>query len=281
MGGSASYSPNRGRSRAEQNEKAKHVPDKSELPPTDEAMDVDASVLMNVKADRYVAVFGVVQDGTTVVECNEKMDATAAEFLAALKGLGIGGDDVFVDFAAQNRIYGYKVDGNLAKEDLVGFEIMKTVSIHFTDKALFDSIALAASKSKIYDLIKVDYVVKDTLAVQDRLADEAAKILQRKRSRYEGLLGTKLTGPPQVLVDKTSIYSPNDLYDSYVAFDAEDIDREQYRARFTVQGARKGRTFYFNALGPNGFDHVVDPVVEPVVQFTLYLRVKYGMEKQK
>src|SRR5262249_18228814 len=134
----------------------------------------------------------------------------------------------------------------------------------------------------IYDLIKVDYVVKDTQAVADRLADEAAKIIQRKRSRYETLLGTKTTGPAQVVVDKPSIYFPSDLYDSYIAFEAEDIDRDQVRSRYTVQGARKSRTFYFNPLTGNGFDRVVNPVVvEPVVQFTLYQRVRYRIEAAK
>ena len=50
---------------------------------------------MNVKADEYVAVFGVLQEGATVAECNQKMDATVADFSADLKQLGISGDDMF------------------------------------------------------------------------------------------------------------------------------------------------------------------------------------------
>ena len=43
-----------------------------------------------------------------------------------------------------------------------------------------------------------------------------------------------------------------------------------------MEQERKARTFYFNALDGNGFDKVINPVVlEPVVQFTLYLKVKY------
>jgi hypothetical protein len=45
-----------------------------------------------------------------------------------------------------------------------------------------------------------------------------------------------------------------------------------------VEQARKPRTFYFNALTGDGFDRVVNPVVlEPVVQFTLYVKVKYEL----
>ncbi len=41
-------------------------------------------------------------------------------------------------------------------------------------------------------------------------------------------------------------------------------------------GKRKTSTFYYSPLDPAGFDAVINPAgVEPVVQFTLYLKVKY------
>ena len=36
-----------------------------DLPPTDVSMFVDANVLMNVKADEYVVVFGISHEGAT------------------------------------------------------------------------------------------------------------------------------------------------------------------------------------------------------------------------
>ena len=89
------------------------------------------------------------------------MDATVSELLGELKQLGIGGDDVYVDFAAQNKIYGYQVTGSIAKERLVGFELKKNVAVHYKDKLLLDKLVIAASKAKIFDLIKVDYLVRD------------------------------------------------------------------------------------------------------------------------
>jgi hypothetical protein len=47
-----------------------------------------------------------------------------------------------------------------------------------------------------------------------------------------------------------------------------------------VQNARKSRTFFFNPLDADGFDMVINPVViEPLVQFTLYLKVRFEMEQ--
>jgi uncharacterized protein YggE len=279
--GNIAYSQSGGNARAEQNEKNKRVQTKEEMPPSATSMFVDASVLMNVKADEYVAVFGISQECATVVECNQKMDTTVSEFSAKLNQLGIGPAHVYVDFAAQNKIYGFQVTGSIAKENLVGFELKKNISIHYQDKMLLDKLVIAASSARIFDLIKVDYIVKDTGQIQNRLMDEAAKITKQKVARNERLLNVKVLSPAQIYAEKPSIYFPTEMYDSYTAFESEEISSDYYRERYTVQRARKGRTFFFNALNAEGFDLVINPIViEPVVQFTLYLRVKYEIEQR-
>jgi uncharacterized protein YggE len=279
--GNISYSQPYGKTRPEQNERNKRVLAPAELPPGSNTMFLEASVLMNARADEYVAVFGLAQEGVTVLECNQKMDAVVQEFSAVLKPLGIGGADLFVDFVAQNKIYGYRVQDNVAKEELVGFELKKNIAIHYRDKLLLDKLVIAASRSKIYDLIKVDYIVKDPQPIQDRLMEEAAGIIKRKMASYEKLLGIRLLPPPQVYAEKPSVYYPAEMYESYAAYEAERVEPEQYRSKYLVQNMRKGRTFFFNALNADGFDAVLNPVVvEPVVQFTLYLKVKYDMERQ-
>ncbi|HZS04708.1 MAG TPA: SIMPL domain-containing protein [Blastocatellia bacterium] len=280
--GNVGYSQSGGNARAKQNERNKRLPVQGEMPPNATSMFIDASVLMNVKADEYVAVFGLLQEGTTVAECNQKMDAVVKEFSAELRRLGIGADDFFVDFAAQNKIYGFEVAGGIAKEKLVGFELKKNISVHYRDKLLLDKLVIAASQSKIFDLIRVDYIVKDTSPIEDRLMEEAARIIRQKTARYEKLLGLKLQPPAQVYAEKSNMYFPTEMYDSYVAQESEEMSSDYYRQKYAIQGARKSRTFFFNPLNADGFDHVINPVViEPVVQFTLYLKVRYEIEQAK
>jgi len=277
--GNVGYSQSGGNNRARQNERNKRILQPVDAPPTATAMFVEAKVLMNIKADEYVAVFGVLQEGATVAECNQKMDATVNEFSGELKQLGIGGDDIFVDFAAQNKIYGYQVTGSIAKERLVGFELKKNVAVHYRDKLLLDKLVIAASKAKIFDLIKVDYVVRDIESVQSKLMDDASQVIKHKAAAYEKLFGIKLQPPIQVYAEKPSIYFPTEMYDSYAASESEEITSDSDRQKYTIQGARKSRTFFFNGLSADGFDHVTNPVViEPVVQFTLYLKVKYEID---
>jgi uncharacterized protein YggE len=280
--GNVAYSQQGGQARAEQDERNKRVVAATDAPPTATTMFVEASVLMNVKADEYVAIFGVNQECATVPECNQQMDATVAGFATELGRLGVGKDDVFVDFAAQNKIYSYQVTGSVAKQRLSGFELKKNVAVHYKDKLLLDRLVIAASRSNIFDLIKVDYLVRDPASVQDRLMEEAARIIKQKVARYERLLAIHLQPPAQVYAERHSIYFPTEMYDSYTAYESDDVSPDYYREKYTVQSARKTRTFFFNPLKADGFDTVVNPVViEPVVQFTLYLKMKYEIEQPK
>ena len=280
--GNAAYSQSGGSNRARQNERGKRVLQPGDAPPSATSMFLEANVLMNVKADEYVAVFGVLQEGATVAECNQKMDAVVGGFSSELKQLGIRADDIYVDFAAQNKIYGFQLAGTIAKERLAGFELKKNVSVHYKDKLLLDRLVIAASNSRIFDLIKVDYVVRDTPAIQAKLMSDAAQVIKQKAAMYETLLGIRLQPPVQVFAERPSMYSPAEMYDSYTASESEEMSGDSDRQKYTIQGARKSRTFFFNALSADGFDHVTNPIViEPVVQFTLYLKVKYEIEPKR
>jgi uncharacterized protein YggE len=282
VSGNANFSQSGGRAASEQREHAKHVIAKDDHPPSATSMFVEANVLLNVKADQYVAVFAVAQEGSTLAECSQKMDASLTAFTEGIKALGIAGNDVFVDFIAQHKIYGFEVTGNIAKEKLVGFDLKKNVSIRYTDPTLLDKLTAAASRVQIFDLVKVDYIIKDLNKVQDRLTEEAARVLKQKTSRYQRLMGITLLPPMQVYAEKFAIHYPTELYDNYTAAESESMSNAVYRQNYTTQLARKNRTFYFNGLDADGFDDVITPVYnEPVVQCTLYLKVKYEVEQSK
>jgi hypothetical protein len=233
-----------------------------------------------VKADEYVAVFGLAREAPTVADCGRTMDESVGKFKDALKALGVPPEQIYVDFVGQTEVFGYEVEGNIAREKRVGFELKKNASIHYKDPALLDRLVVAAAGVNVHDLIKVDYVVNNVPAIQDRLAEAAAAVIKRKTARYERLLGVKLKAPAQIIADRSGTYQPSEQYDSYTAFVAEDISHPVAQRDLFVQSARKTRTFFFNGLGADGFDEVINPVVvEPVVQFTQYLKVKYEVEQ--
>ena len=281
VGGNVVYGQGGGKVRALQNERGKRLLPKDDQPRSGTSMFVEAGVLMNVPADEYVAVFGIVQEGETVAECGRKTEAAIKQFGDELKTLGVADEARFVDFVAQNKVYDYEINGDVAREKLVGFELKKNVSIHYKDKSLLEKLVVAASHAQVFDLIKVDYIVLQTERIQERLMEEAGRVVKRKASRYEKLLDVKLV-PTQVYAEKPATYFPTAMYDSFSAFEAEQIGSAPRRDRLTTQTARKSRTFFYNGLDADGFDAVVNPVLlEPVVQFTLYLKVKYEVKPPK
>jgi len=234
---------------------------------------IEANVLMNVKADEYIAVFGLAQEGATVVDSNQKLDAQLKQFIGSLDSLGVKSNDVFVDFIAQNRIYDYGVSGNTATEKLTGFEIKKNVAVHYKDKALLDKLLAAASKAAIFDLIKVDYLISNMEAVRARLLEEASRVIKSKEESYTRLFNIKLK-PNLVAVEKYNVFFPSELYNVYTAYEAGNVG---YNDNMRVVQKRKASTFYFNPLNVSEFDAVINPVnVEPTVQCTLFLKIKYA-----
>jgi len=270
-GGSAAYNQ-RNRSGAE-DALAKELAKRNV--PFGEGRFVDASVLMNVVPDEYVAVFGINEEGKTLAEAQTSMDVSVRKFTASLKQLKIPESDYFVDFVAQNRIYGYDTSQqNLAKEVVVGFEVKKNISIRYKQKSVLDALTAAASKAGIFDLVKVDYVLKDVGSARKRIMEEAAKVIKTKMEEQEQLLGVKVGQITQVMPSQVSIYYPVEMYESYVAQESEDM--YGYRQNLNIQRARKPKTFYYNPLSPSDFDVAINPsLIEPAVQVAIYVRVKY------
>lgn len=248
---------------------------------SDSTMLVEAKVLLNMLADEYVAIFGVAEEGKTVSECSNKIDKRINNFISAIKKLGIGTKDFYVDFITQNRIYDYEISGNNAYEKLVGFELKKNISIHFKNKDLIDKLTITASKFEIYDLIKVDYIVSDIPKVKSRLFEEATKVINSKKTLYISLTKIKLLPQSQVYYENYASYAPSDLYGSYTAYESGGVSSSYYKSKTTTVHKRKMKTFYFKPIDQSGFDLVINPVIiEPVVQFTYILQVKFEIEKK-
>jgi uncharacterized protein YggE len=234
---------------------------------------LEANVLMNIKADEYLAVFGVMQESATIFDNNKKMDVQINDFITALQSLGIKNSDIFIDFITQNRIYDFSVAKSSAVEKFQGFELKKNIAVRYKDKSLLEKMLAAASKSSIFDLIKVDYIVSDMAGIRDKLLEEASKVVKKKEEIYTRMLGIKMR-PAVVVTEKFNAFFPAEMYGSYVAFESGNVD-PRYRDMSVVE-KRKASTFYYTPLHSGEFDATINSVgVEPVVQLTLYLRVKY------
>ncbi len=254
------------------------------------AVIMEANILMNVKAAEYIATFSVSQECRDALDCNKSLDLKLNQFIANLQALGIQSDSVFIDFVAQNKIYDYDVSANLAKEKQVGFELKKNIIVYYKDKNLLDKMVVEAAKSDIYDLAKVEYLVPDTANVRKKLLEEALRIIKEKETKYATTFGFKFRSIVLIEREKYDVYFPSQMYRSYNAYEASrvrndinintNVNINSKNSQYRIQEARKSTTFFYNPLNAEGFDQVINPIVnEPVVQFTLFFRTKYELDR--
>lgn len=230
---------------------------------------LESSVLMNLKAESFVAAFGVAQDAKTALESEQKVDALIDRFLGSLGSMGLQQGDTYIDFVTQNPVYEYDTQGKTAKENLTGYQTKKNVSIRFKTESALRQITNAANQAGIYDLIKVDYVIPNQADLKMRMMEEAAKVIKRKEE-MGGLLGIKLK-PVAIVQQNFQVFTPNELYQTYAAYESGDTSGFK-----KVVEKRKPTTSYYRALDPNDYDVSINPIgLEPIVQATFYLKVKY------
>jgi uncharacterized protein YggE len=228
---------------------------------------LEATVLMNIKADEYVASFGVQGDGQTSLLSEQVVDKKIDALKSKLSSIGL--NETFTDFVNQVPFYEYDSSGKTATEKLKGYKTAKNILISFKDRNLLRKITNFANSVGIYDLIKIDFVVNDFSGIKTKMLSEAAKIIKSKEQTYS-TLGVNLK-PVGVVSEKFRTFSPDELYQDYTAY--ESGTAQGYRR--VVQKAKASTAFYAGFDGKD-FDLTINQSsLEPNVQAVMYLKVKY------
>lgn len=237
---------------------------------------IEAYVLLNAPPDEFVAVFGVAQEAEGAVESNQKVNTLIDNFINATGKLGVKRNDIYVDLITQNRVYNLvPATGNTVREKLSGFETKKTVAVRYKDRELLEKILAAAAGASIFDLIKVDYVVKDMEAIHTRLFEQASQVIKSKEDNYNRLLNFKLKRAG-IVTDKYTTFYPSELYQTYTAYESGTVENN-YESSTRVIRERKSSSSFLEPLDSSEFDAVINPLgIEPMVQCTLYLKVKFN-----
>jgi hypothetical protein len=210
---------------------------------------IESSVLLNVKADSYIAVFGFDRLGSTSDNSNTQVNLAFDNFAKELQILGISKDDIFIDFITQTT--------TIVDQTTRAFQTRKTIAVRYKERKLFEKIVTLAATKDIFDLIKVDYVVSDLEKVRAELFVQASEILKSKHKKYMDTFGITLA-PRGLSSEKYDVFYPSERYKSYQ------------------------KSFYYESIEQKGFDRVMSSVgIDPMVQFTVYLRMDYDIPKSK
>jgi uncharacterized protein YggE len=243
---------------------------------------ISCQALMNVKADSYLAIFNLTQVGQTAKEADDLIAKRLNAFTEALKALGVSPSDVYVDMVYLIPMYEFEVEKKLFSKTYNevpnGFEMQKNLHVRFKKSELIDDIVTLAAANEVYDLVTIEYFVKDAQAVYDTLSNKAVQHILKTADKFKKL-GLKTEGEFMIVTESKKAVYPENQYTDYESFVSQSLDAAKNK---TVTTMRKPKTVAYNKLPYDGFDIVVNPeFLEPVVQYTYKLQVKYTLNKDK
>ncbi len=247
----------------------------------DTVITIETKILMNVKADSYLAYFGISQVSEKIETCHELINNRINTFIENLKKLGINKNDVYVDFISQMPLFEIEVEKKLFSKTYneipKGFEVKKNLHIKYKDINIAEQLLIEAAKNEIYDIIKVDYVINDIESKYDTLRQKAQANLNKKVTELKKS-GIKLDAIYQTVSEEINSTYPLERYSSYSAFKNSALSGI---TKGTPSLTSKSYSLYYNKLPYNSYDVIINPeIIQPVVQFSYTLKTKYVLKKQ-
>ena len=264
-------------------------PSQSRLPfAPDTSITLTANILMNVKADSYMMILGVSQVAETVDSCHQMINRRIDTFIKNAAQFGVNKKDVFIDFISQVPVFEIEEEKKLFSKSYnevpKGFELKKNIHLKYKDEGAVEGLLTLAAENEIYDIVKVDHVVENVHTVYDTLRLAAINLLNKKANDFKKL---GITYVPMFHTVAEEIYGtyPLERYTSYKSFNEASIKNiKKYQGKsgsYTVRSRTIPASLYYNKLPYNVYDQVIHPViVEPVVQFSYTLSMKYVLKKR-
>jgi uncharacterized protein YggE len=251
----------------------------------DSVMVLEVRALINVKADSYVAMFGVSQTAETIDACNRLINNRINGFLDSLKKLSVNQKDIFIDLITQVPVYEFETEKKIFSKTTYnevpkGFSLTKNIHIAYKDNKIINQILSSAVRFEIYDLIKVDYFINNYSSVYDTLRQESIRLMNKKVEDYKKL-GIKVNPKYQIVSENIASFYPAERYNSYTAFSGSNLyltDKTLSNSRINM--SQKQTTYFYNKFPYNEFDLVINPIIlEPVVQFIFDLKLRYSLKR--
>jgi hypothetical protein len=242
-------------------------------------LNINLRSLYNVDATDYTAVFNIGQVGKTAEETTQLMNDKIELIKKELNSKGFQGQFALdmISFVPQYEIeVTKKLFSKTYTEVPVGFELQQNLLISYKKDSDFQKILTACGKAEVYNLVKVDYYVKNLEAVYEDLQKKLLAEVTKKKAYYEKL-GFDMTKYDVIMADKKYYHTPKDFYKSYLA--AENISMEPLKNQKSVTTVRKPTSYYYDPIPYNGYDVVVNAAItKPVIQLGMDLSLRYTLK---
>lgn len=243
---------------------------------------IDVKALMNVKADSYIMVLSLSQISDNLETCFELIDQRIASFKS---DAGISDSDVYIDFISQTAIFAREKEKKIFSKKYVeipkGYEIKKNIHIRYSDPADADKYLKMAAKNEIYDIIRVDYIVKDHKSIYNTLRTECINLLNQYLADF-AKLGYTFDADYKSLEETNYCTYPISCYSSFSSYMPTNYEVLVGGATdITLVNPNEKINIFYNKLPYNTYDIILNPdMVEPSVQFSQYIKLKIVLKKK-
>jgi uncharacterized protein YggE len=245
---------------------------------------ITSQVLLNKLPNSFIVTLGVNQEALTVKACNTKINARISNLKKALKTLGLEGEDFYVDFITQTKIYDYNIESSKALQYQKGFEIKKNLIVKLKNSNDIDAVIELSSEQEIYDVIKVDYINDSEDEVYETLFNECIKIVEQRKKIYSKLAKPKFKKATHIVSDQFYSVHPKSQYKQYQAVESSNLSvtNRNYSAHYVKKEARKNKTFYYEGENTSAFDKVIGTISPKIgIQYVMSLTVSYEFDTKK
>ncbi len=249
-----------------------------------ESQEFTTTILANIKADTYVAIFGITQTGKTAQETEALMNYRLKSLKDALKKH----DSVTstTDLISFVQTYEYNEERKVFSHSTYneipsGFELRKNIHIKYHDPELINKLIMYCANSEVYDLVKVDYYSTELENHLDSLRTLANNKLKKKLSYYTDICKRDLNDFTYQFTDNFEIKYPLEMYESYQAYNSSKL--KLFR-KAKVNRANKSSSQYYAPIMNKNFEMEINPIVdEPHIQiiYAAKLAIKNKDKKEE
>ena len=220
----------------------------------------EVRTLMNVKATKFLAIFNLTQVGETASKTDELINSRMNAFLTDVKALDLKDENIYIDMIYMIPTFEYTIEKKLFSKTYnevpTGFEMQKNIHISFTDINMVDDLVTLAAKNEIYDLVKIDFFVENSEAINDTIINLSVDYLNRKLKSMEKL-NINLSDKHHIMRDAIHAVYPETQYNDYDAFVSQSV--EAIKKNTGVTSIRKPKTVAYNQIPYNDFNIVINP----------------------
>jgi uncharacterized protein YggE len=248
---------------------------------SENVIEISINALANENADAYTAIFSIIQVGETADETNNLINQRIDGFKREMASLGIPDSNIYVDMVNFLPKYEYDVTKKIFSRKTYtevpkGFELQKNIHIRYTQPEVLEKIVTAAARQEIYDIVKVDYFVRDPQQVYSLLRGATFDYVKKIEKQYKDI-GIQLDSAYRIAAENAWVAYPINRYESYQVFSSSKLDTEA-----NVKTASKPVSRFYNAVPANDYDIVVNPeILEPAVQFSYNLLVRFTLPERQ